>query len=191
MSVFGEFHGLNALYSFQLSVLWPFLPIASGLVSRDKRTVLCQTAQWAEGRRAMHYLINGAALTYGEWQELESAQLLAAYLLQPALWHKHHFRHPNSVMHWVVLSSRHLKPTLELAPYSPSRSSSSAASTPAPSTSSRSSRGYRARYSSGLPTESHGESALQRLPHVVGPGPKRRRGWDHPAVFRARCLAAS
>ena len=26
----------------------PF-PIASGLVSRDKRTVLCQTAQWAEG----------------------------------------------------------------------------------------------------------------------------------------------
>jgi len=63
----------------------PFLPIASGLVSREKCTVLCQTAQWAEGRRAMHHLINGAALTYGEWQELESAQLLAAYLLQPAL----------------------------------------------------------------------------------------------------------
>lgn len=33
----------------------------------------------------MHHLINGAALMYGEWQELESAQLLAAYLLQPAL----------------------------------------------------------------------------------------------------------
>ena len=78
----------------------PFLPIASGLVSRDKRTVLRQTAQWAEGRRAMHRLPNGAALkTYGEWQELESAQLLAAYLLQPALWHKHHFRYSNSVMH--------------------------------------------------------------------------------------------
>ena len=85
MSVFGEFHGLNALYSFQLSVLWPFLPIASGLVSRDKRTVLCQTAQWAEGRRAMHHLLNGAALkTYGEWQELESV-LLATYLLHRPL----------------------------------------------------------------------------------------------------------
>lgn len=77
----------------------PFLPIASGLVSRDKRTVLRQTAQWAEGRRAIHHL-NGAALkTYGEWQELESAQLLAAYLLQPALWHKHRFHYSNSVMH--------------------------------------------------------------------------------------------
>ena len=116
MSVFGEFHGLNALYSFQLSVLWPFLPIASGLVNRDKRTVLCQTAQWAEGRRAMHHLTNGAALTYGEWQELESAQLLAAYLLQPALWHKHHFRYSNSVMHWVVLGERHLKPTPNFPP---------------------------------------------------------------------------
>ena len=93
----------------------PFLPIASGLATRDKRTVLCQTAQWAEGRRAMHHLINGAALkTYGEWQELENAQQLAAYLLQPALWHKHHFRHPNSVMHWIVLGERLLKPTPEL-----------------------------------------------------------------------------
>ena len=37
----------------------------------------------------------------------------------------------------------------------------------------------------------HGESTLRRLSHVVGPRPKRRRGWDSPAVFRARCLAAS
>ncbi|OCK95872.1 cytochrome P450 [Cenococcum geophilum 1.58] len=76
----------------------PF-PIASGL---------------AEGRHVMHHLINGAALTYGEWQELESAQLLAAYLLQPALWHKHHFRYSNSVMHWIVLGECLLKPTPEL-----------------------------------------------------------------------------
>ena len=57
-------------------------PHRYGLVSRDKRTVLCRTAQWAEGRHAMHHLLNGAALkAYGEWQELGSVQLLAAYLL--------------------------------------------------------------------------------------------------------------
>ena len=99
--------------------------------------------------------------------------MLAAYLLQPALWHKHYLRYSNLVMHWIVLGERLPKPT----PCSPSRSSSSAASTPAPSTSSCSSRGCRARCSSGAPTGKHGESTLRRLPHVVGSRPKRRRGW--------------
>ena len=44
----------------------PYLPIASGLVSRDRRTVLRQTAHWTEGRIMMHYLLTGTALkSYG------------------------------------------------------------------------------------------------------------------------------
>jgi hypothetical protein len=31
----------------------PYMPIASGLVSNDKRTVIRQTAYWLEGRRVM------------------------------------------------------------------------------------------------------------------------------------------
>ena len=37
----------------------PYLPIASGLVSRDRRTVLRQTAHWTEGRIMMQYLLTG------------------------------------------------------------------------------------------------------------------------------------
>ncbi|OCL06829.1 cytochrome protein [Glonium stellatum] len=93
----------------------PDLPIASSLVSNDKRSVLRRSARWAEGRRAMHHLLNGAALrTYGGWQELETAHLLAACLLQPRRWHKHHFRYANSVVHWIVLGERLLRPTPEL-----------------------------------------------------------------------------
>jgi len=81
----------------------PYMPIASGLVSRDKRTVLRQTASWTEGRRVMHQLLSGHALkTYGHWQEQESVRLLFDYLSEPSKWYSHHYRYTNSVMYRIV-----------------------------------------------------------------------------------------
>lgn len=93
----------------------PYLPVTSGLVSRFRRTVLRQTATWTEGRRVMHQLLNGSCLkTYGEWQELESAHLLAAYLYRPEKWYAHHFRYAASVINKIVFGHRLLKSTPEL-----------------------------------------------------------------------------
>lgn len=94
----------------------PYFPIASGLVSRGQRTVLRQTAQWTEGRRVMHALLSNsnALKSYGEWIELESAQLLSEYLCTPRQWYSHHYRYCNSVVHHIVLGQRLLKSTPEL-----------------------------------------------------------------------------
>ena len=63
----------------------------------------------------MHHLLNGAPLkTYGEWQELESIQMLASYLFQPERWYAHHYRYANSVMHRIVLGEGLAKNTAEL-----------------------------------------------------------------------------
>lgn len=93
----------------------PYLPIASGLVSRGRRTVLRQTAQWTEGRRVMHHLLNGSALkTYGKWAEIESVHLLAEYCYRPQRWYSHHYRYSLSIAHRIVLGERLLKSTPEL-----------------------------------------------------------------------------
>ena len=91
------------------------MPVASDLMSRGKRSVLRPTADWVEGRRVMHHLLNGAPLkTYGEWQEQESVQMLASYLYQPERWYAHHYRYANSVMHRIVLGEGLEKNTAEL-----------------------------------------------------------------------------
>lgn len=96
----------------------PYFPIAGGLVSRDKRSVLRQTALWTEDRRVMHHLLNGSALkTYGVWQEIESVHLLAACLHRPHNWYKHHNWYSNSVVHRIVLGERLQKPSPELASF--------------------------------------------------------------------------
>lgn len=93
----------------------PDMPVASGLISRDNRFVLHHTPQWTESRRMTHHLLNGSALKqYGEWQELESVQMLAGYLQQPHQWYRHHYRYSVSVMHRIVLGERLLKVTPEL-----------------------------------------------------------------------------
>lgn len=93
----------------------PPMPIASDLISRGKRSVLRPTADWVEGRRVMHHLLNGSPLkTYGEWQELESVQMLANYLYRPEKWYAHHYRYANSVMHRIVLGEGLEKNTIEL-----------------------------------------------------------------------------
>ena len=93
----------------------PPMPIASGLISQGKRSVLRPTADWVEGRRVMHHLLNGSPLqVYSQWQELESVQMLASYLFRPERWYAHHYRYANSVMHRIVLGEGLEKNTAEL-----------------------------------------------------------------------------
>ncbi|MCJ1251389.1 hypothetical protein MMC30_008622 [Trapelia coarctata] len=93
----------------------PYMPIASGLVSRDKRLVLQPTAQWTESRRLTHYLLSGSTLkTYGEWQEIESVRLLASYLYRPHQWYAHHYRYTASILHRIILGKELEKSTPQL-----------------------------------------------------------------------------
>ena len=93
------------------------MPISSGIVSHGHRRSLVMTQEkWAEPRRVMHHLLSGSALKqYGEWQELESTQMLAEYVLQPQLWYRHHLRYANSVVIRIALGERLRKTGKELA----------------------------------------------------------------------------
>ena len=96
----------------------PHMPIAGGLVSNYKRAAIRRGPQWNEGRRVMHYLLNGSSLKqYGEWQELESLELLVSYLKEPQSWYSHHFRYSTSVFHRIVMGGRLRKSKLELDDY--------------------------------------------------------------------------
>ncbi|KAL2797419.1 cytochrome P450 [Aspergillus keveii] len=92
------------------------MPIASGIVSRNSRSLLLPPSGWTEKRRVMHSLLSGTALKqYGSWQELESTQMLAEYLFQPERWYRHHYRYANSVVHRIALGERLVKSSEELA----------------------------------------------------------------------------
>lgn len=85
----------------------PDFPVSGGLVSRDNRTVLKKTAQWQEGRKLMHHLLNGTALkTYSQIQEEESTRLLQSYLHTPDQWYRHHYDYAYSIIHRIVLGER-------------------------------------------------------------------------------------
>ncbi|PVH91717.1 cytochrome protein [Periconia macrospinosa] len=91
------------------------MPISSGIVSRDGRSLILPPSGWTERRRLMHHLLSGTALKqYGEWQELESTQMLAEYLKQPSRWYRHHYRYANSVVHRIALGERLAKSSKEL-----------------------------------------------------------------------------
>lgn len=91
------------------------LPVSSGILSLDKRSLLLPQDLWREPRRAQHWLLNNTTLQqYGEWQELESTQMIAEYLLQPERWYRHHYRYANSVAHRIVLGERLIKSSKEL-----------------------------------------------------------------------------
>ncbi|KAL8748940.1 MAG: hypothetical protein Q9199_007981 [Rusavskia elegans] len=93
----------------------PYMPVALGLVSRGNRFFLQETKKWAEARRVLHHLLSGSAVkACGELQELESVQLLAAYLHRPREWYYHHYRYSVSLMHQIILGERLLKSTAEL-----------------------------------------------------------------------------
>ncbi|RMD44248.1 hypothetical protein DV735_g846, partial [Chaetothyriales sp. CBS 134920] len=83
------------------------MPISSGIVSRDMRSLLQGQSRWTENRRVMHHLLSGGALNqYGAWQELESTQMMAEYLYHPDQWYSHHYRYANSVVHRIALGTR-------------------------------------------------------------------------------------
>lgn len=85
----------------------PYLPVASGLISRNKRSVLRQTMEWLAGRRLMQHMLSGTALKeYGELQDAESIQLLANYLQQPDQWYLHNYRYAYSIIHRIVVGKR-------------------------------------------------------------------------------------
>ncbi|KAH7010549.1 cytochrome P450 [Ilyonectria destructans] len=92
------------------------MPISSRVLSRDRRSLLLPQEQWAERRRVAHPLLaSGSSLKqYGDWQELESTQMMAEYVIKPALWYKHHYRYANSVIHRIVLGERLNKSTKDL-----------------------------------------------------------------------------
>ncbi|KAK9789636.1 putative Cytochrome P450 [Seiridium cardinale] len=92
------------------------MPVSSGIVSHDRRSLLLPQETWTERRRVMHSLLSGTALRqYGEWQETESTQMMAEYVFKPELWYKHHYRYANSVVHRITLGDRLVKSTKELA----------------------------------------------------------------------------
>ncbi|KAK4206937.1 cytochrome P450 [Rhypophila decipiens] len=83
------------------------MPISSGLVSRDRRSIILPQEQWAERRRVMHGLLSGTALRqYGTWQEEESTKMMAEYVFQPQRWYRHHYRYANSVIVRITLGDR-------------------------------------------------------------------------------------
>ncbi|GLI76682.1 hypothetical protein PoHVEF18_004958 [Penicillium ochrochloron] len=92
------------------------IPIASGIVGRNGRSLLLPPSQWTENRRVMHSLLSGTAMKqYGSWQELESTQMLAEYYFQPQRWYRHHYRDANSVVHRIALGERLVKSGKQLA----------------------------------------------------------------------------
>ncbi len=93
----------------------PYYPIASGLVSNDKRLFVQRTKDWIKGRRLVHQVMNGAAsVNQGTIAETESVKLLGAYLDHPELWYKHHYRYTASIMHQIILSEPLVRSTEEL-----------------------------------------------------------------------------
>lgn len=91
------------------------MPVASGIASRGMRSLLMPQEQWAEPRRVMHHLLSGSALTqYAAWQEKESTQMMAEYVLRPDMWYSHHYRYANSVVHQITLGERTTRSTREL-----------------------------------------------------------------------------
>lgn len=82
-------------------------PMASDIVSRKGRSLVLPPAQWAEKRHVMHHLLSGSALKqYGEFQELESTQMLAEYIYKPRRWYRNHYRYANSAVHRIALGER-------------------------------------------------------------------------------------
>ncbi|GAM36066.1 cytochrome P450 [Talaromyces pinophilus] len=48
----------------------------------------------------------GSLKKYGEFQEMESTQMLAEYLFKPQDWYRNHYRYANSVVHRIALGER-------------------------------------------------------------------------------------
>ena len=66
----------------------------------------------------MHHLLSGSVLrVYGNWQEIESLHLLAAYLDEPKKWYAHHYRYSIAVLYRLVMGETLNKSQAELDEY--------------------------------------------------------------------------
>ncbi|KAI1496434.1 cytochrome P450 2C31 [Biscogniauxia marginata] len=93
----------------------PYSPVASGLVSRDKRLFLQKTENWREGRRLIHHVLLGAgSKSHGNLVENTSLGLLKAYLDDPKAWYSHHYRYPIAISNKVVTNKPLQKSRAEL-----------------------------------------------------------------------------
>ncbi|KAI3535587.1 cytochrome P450 [Colletotrichum abscissum] len=100
--------------SSQTSTRTP-MPISNDIVGRNRKSLIMSQKDWAEPRRVMHSLLSGTALRqYGEFQELESTQMMAEYVFKPGMWYRHHYRYANSVIHRIALGERLVKSEEEL-----------------------------------------------------------------------------
>lgn len=96
----------------------PDMPIASSLVSKDKRAVIRKLSGWGEGRRLMQHLLTGSALReYAQLEEHESCRLLLSYLRHPERWYKHHFRYSTAILHRIVMGEKLTKTQKQLDEY--------------------------------------------------------------------------
>ncbi|KAI0449580.1 cytochrome P450 [Xylaria acuta] len=87
----------------------PRLPPGSnnGVVNHNRKSLLLPEEPWKERRRVIHSLLNGSALKqYGAWQEEESAQMMAEYVIKPDMWYKHYYRYANLVVYRITLGER-------------------------------------------------------------------------------------
>ncbi|KAK1987948.1 cytochrome P450 [Colletotrichum cereale] len=91
------------------------MPVSNDLVGYGIKSLVLPQERWTEQRRVMHTLLSGTALRqYGEWQELESTQMMAEYVIRPGAWYRHHYRYANSVIHRIALGERMVKTPEEL-----------------------------------------------------------------------------
>lgn len=96
----------------------PQMPIASELVSNEKRTVLRQEEEWRERRRVMQQLLTGSNLkVYADMQELESVDMLRRYVRESDLWFSHNFRYATSALYRIVMGYPLNKTKAELDDY--------------------------------------------------------------------------
>lgn len=81
----------------------PYFPIASGLVSKDKRVFLHKTKDWRQSRRLLHQLLMGpGSKIHQQVVEAASCGLLKAYLDEPEAWYMHNYRFPVSIIYKLV-----------------------------------------------------------------------------------------
>lgn len=83
----------------------PHMPVASNLVSDNKRTVLQRTSAWREPKRLMSQLLSVRfAESFAQWQDKERIQILVSILADLTKWYQHQARCGVAFVYGVVVS---------------------------------------------------------------------------------------
>ena len=96
----------------------PHMPVASELLSNGNRSVVQREQQWNKSRRTMRLFLAPSSLkSYGDFQTIESIQLLRSYMEKPREWHRHHARYTASWMYRSVAGVPFPKSAADLEEY--------------------------------------------------------------------------